>query len=556
MGVLRAGVRIVALSVSALLLASCAQLPTSVNVQIGPSISAEEETQLSYYSPARPSAGSTPESIVSGFLNAGTGPQNDYEVARSYLTTGSASGWRPNTEVLVRTGAPVYQNLGDSVMLVDVTVIAKIDELGSYTRLAKPETRSLRFELQQQSGEWRISSAPNLTVVTLPVFDVVFKEYSIYFVDSSYNYLVPQSRWFAPSASTPTRLVNALLDGPGDELLGALRTGIPPETRLTVDAVRVTDGIAFVDLDPNALQADTGQRELMLSQLQSTLRVLPSVNQVRVSISSNPQDIHSAEISVPTGAGVMVALKADGVYRVSGRNATAVPTLTELVQKSQPTQMDFDDENRYLQVSASGLELVEPARLGTESKTLSPEPQMVDPQFDVFGFAWAASVAQGKLLAYNRLGEAIDLNQSRNTRLIGFQISPDGARIAEVRQSDSGNELIIRGIIRDTSGKPRAIVGRVVVPLTQGTPLDASWAGMNSLMVLEQTSASTPLLGKYPLEGPWQRLPATPSIGTAIEASPNGTSQHFVSDSGQLWSLSGGSWRLSQDSVIDTAFTR
>lgn len=548
--------RVAVLLVVASATTACAQLPTAVNVQVGPSISAEDEYQLSYYSPARPTLDATPEAIVSGFLNAGTGPLNDYEVARSYLTGVMAGNWRPNTETLIRSGAPVFSNLSDSVQLVDILVIAKIDENGRYHRLPSPENRTLRYELQQQDGQWRVSEAPNLTVVSSPVFDVVFREYSIYFVDSSYRYLVPQSRWFAPSASTPTRLVNSLLEGPGDELLGSLRTGIPPETQLTVDAVRVTEGTAFVDLDPNALQADSSQRSLMLSQLQSTLRALPSVNQVRISISSNPQDITSAEISVPTGAGVMVALKTDGVYRVSGQNATAIPSLTELIETTSPTEVDFDDESRYLQVSANGLELVEPVRLGIDRTRLSSESGLVDPQFDVFGFTWAASSIQGKLLAFNRLGETVELNQSKNYRLLGFQISPDGARIAEIRQTDQGSELIIRGIIRDTTGKPRAIVGRVVIALTQGTPIDVSWSGLDGLTVLENVAAGNPVLGHYPLEGPWRRLPATPSEGVAIEASPNGTSQHYIDATGKLWSLSGGSWRLSQEEVIDTAFTR
>ena len=540
----------------ALLAAGCAQLPTAVNVQAGPTISAEPESQLSYYSPARPTIGASPEAIVSGFLNAGTGPQNDYEVARAYLTGALASSWRPNTEVLIRSGAPVYQSLSETVQLVDVLVTARIDESGRYHRLESPETRTLRYEMQQQLGEWRISDAPNLTVVTSPVFDVVFQEYSIYFVDSSYSYLVPQSRWFAPSASTPTRLVNSLLRGPGDELLGALRTGIPPETQLSVQAVRVTEGTAFVDLDQNALQADASQRSLMMSQLQSTLRGLSNVNQVRVSISSNPQDIRPADISVPTGAGVMIALKPDGVYRVSGRDSTVIPSLSDLVTQSTPRQIDLDESNRYLQVSKSGLDLVEPARLGIDRKTLSSDNSLIDPQFDVFGFAWAASTEQGRLLAFNRAGEEVELNQSKNNRLLSFQISPDGARIAEVRSTATGQELILRGVIRDSAGKPRAIVGRIVVQLTQGMPVAASWSGMDALTVLESLEGGSALVGKYPLDGPWQRLPVSPAEAESVQASPAGTSQHLLSGAGQLWSLSGGSWRLSQEDVIDIAFTR
>lgn len=547
----------VAACLSLLSVAGCAQLPTNVNVQVGPSISVEEESELSFYSPSRPIPGADQQSIVAGLLNAGTGPQSDYEVARAHLTEEASASWRPSAEVLVRSGPPTYESKSDTLQVVTVTVTATIDEFGRYHRLSQPETRILRYELEQREGEWRVSAAPNLTVVTLPVFEVVFKEHFVYFVDSSYRYLVPQSRWFAPNASTPTRLVNSLLDGPGDELLGALRTGIPPETRLTVDAVRVSEGIAYVDLNPIALQADSEQRSLMLSQLQTTLRQLLSVNQVQVSISNNPQDIESAEISVPTGVGVMMALKADGLYRVSGRSAVAVGNYSNQALDREPSSFDFDEESRYLQLSPMGLELFEPIRLGVERLLLTDRVDLLEPQFDVFGFAWALVESNGEYLSFNRLGEQADLNQSRNQNVTTFQISPDGSRIAELRQTNRGAEIVVRGVIRDRSGKPRALVGLLPVNLVVGSPLDLSWAGSNALMVMESSGGSgNPVLGRYPLEGPWLRYPATINPAVSVIASPSGTSIHYVNDRGELWSLSGGSWRLSQENVLHINFTR
>ena len=548
---------VISTSFSILSLAGCVQLPTSVNVQVGPSISVEEGADLSFYSPSRPIPGADQQSIVAGLLNAGTGPQSDYEVARAHLTEEASATWRPSVEVLVRSGPPNYETKSEGIQLVTISVIATIDEFGRYHRLSKPETRILRYELEQRKGEWRVSSAPNLTVVTLPVFEVVFQEHFVYFVDSSYRYLVPQSRWFAPNASTATRLVNSLLDGPGDELLGALRTGVPPETRLTVDAVRVSEGTAYVDLNPIALQADPEQRSLMLSQLQTTLRQLPSVNQVQVSISNNPQDIESAEISVPTGVGIMMALKDDGLYRVSGRSAVAVGYLTRQVVDSEPYAFDFDDENRYLQLSAAGLKLIEPVRLGTEQLLLTDQPDLLAPQFDVFGFAWTLSQAGGEYLSFNRLGEPAELNQSKNRNIVTFQISPDGSRIAELRSTSTGAEIVIRGVIRDRSGKPKAIVGLLPVNLAVGSALDLSWAGYNALMVMESSGGSgNSVLGHYPLEGPWLRYPATINPAVSVIASPSGTSIHYINDRAELWSLSGGSWRLSQEGIIHINFTR
>jgi len=79
------------LLITAALLSGCASLPSNLNVEVGPELSTPDQQDLSFYSPASPLPGASPSEIVSGFLSAGTGPQNDYQVAREYLTDGFAS---------------------------------------------------------------------------------------------------------------------------------------------------------------------------------------------------------------------------------------------------------------------------------------------------------------------------------------------------------------------------------------------------------------------------------------------------------------------------------
>ena len=64
----------------------CAQLPKSGEIKSGPNVESGLETDYLYYSPSGPTDGDSQEEIVLGFLNAGTGPQNDFEVAKSYLS--------------------------------------------------------------------------------------------------------------------------------------------------------------------------------------------------------------------------------------------------------------------------------------------------------------------------------------------------------------------------------------------------------------------------------------------------------------------------------------
>ena len=105
-----------------ILLSGCASLPSNLNIEIGPELSTPDQQELSFYSPASPLPGASPSEIVSGFLSAGTGPQNDYQVAREYLTDGFASRWRPGEQTLIRVGAYDLQASSDSVQVVSVLV--------------------------------------------------------------------------------------------------------------------------------------------------------------------------------------------------------------------------------------------------------------------------------------------------------------------------------------------------------------------------------------------------------------------------------------------------
>ena len=94
--------RFIALTLLTALLTGCAQLPTRVDIKSGPELVAPEAADFSYYIPTGPAEGATSQEIVSGFLAAGTGPQNDYSVAREFLTDEFAQRWNPAGEVLIR----------------------------------------------------------------------------------------------------------------------------------------------------------------------------------------------------------------------------------------------------------------------------------------------------------------------------------------------------------------------------------------------------------------------------------------------------------------------
>ena len=67
------------------------------------------------------------------------------------------------------------------------------------------------YKFQKVGGQWRISNAPDGTMIDATSFGNVFSAHTLYFFDPSGDYLVPDQRWFPSGASTPTRVVKALL---------------------------------------------------------------------------------------------------------------------------------------------------------------------------------------------------------------------------------------------------------------------------------------------------------------------------------------------------------
>jgi hypothetical protein len=99
-------------------LTGCATLPVSGPVRIGPDLAPPSDSNSFYYSPATPLDGATETEILSGFLSAGTAPQNDYSIARQFLDESLRASWNPSQELLIQKSTPeiatcrVNQNFG------------------------------------------------------------------------------------------------------------------------------------------------------------------------------------------------------------------------------------------------------------------------------------------------------------------------------------------------------------------------------------------------------------------------------------------------------------
>ena len=542
-----------------LALSGCAALPTSIDVQTGPELAVPGTQDFAYYSPAGPAVGATAQEIVSGFLAAGTGPQNDYAVAREFLSAGFAQRWQPVTKTLIRSGVPLFRESGQSVLLVEISLAATLDEHGRYQEAEQPETEVLRFQLVREGGEWRIDSAPNLTVVTQPVFSVVFNAFPVYFADSRKTILVPDLRWFPSRASTPTRLVNALLDGPSDWLAPSVTTAIPPETRLTINAVTVENGVALVDFNSNALAAGNLDRSIMLSQLRSTLIQISGINEVALSVNDSIQEISGQTLTNISSNGPTYVLNRSGIQRLSAGERTGLSGTDQLVRNYDPALFAITDDSRLIAfVSDTGVYLLRRDGISLQLEQVSELTEVVALDFDNYGSLWVfPSDAAEPIQIVDSRGTTRNLASNLTGTRISSVLSPEGNRLAQAIQDQSGQSAIaVQTITRDASLLPLRVVDGYQLNTVIGQPISITWNGGNSLRVLELTVSGLSALNEYPLTGPRRALTMPPVVGKSILAGPSSISTYLLSEDGQLWVLTGNTWRSNSTGVIALAALR
>ena len=536
--------KFLAIALTAIFLGGCAQLPTKVDIKSGPELVAPEAADFSYYIPTGPSEGSSQQEIVSGFLAAGTGPQNDYSVAREFLTDEFAQRWNPAAEVLIRDGAPGFTSTAESSLMVDVRVGASVDEHGRYQENIEPEQITLRFNLERENGQWRISKAPNLTVVTSPVFSVVFNGFQVYFYNNTQNALVSDLRWFPSRASTGTKLVNALLAGPSAHLAQGVTSTIPPGTQLTIDAVNIQDGVALVDFDSTALEADALERRLMLTQLRATLMQLVGVSDVQISINNSAQDIIPANLQTASVGGAAFYLKNTGIYRVTGASDTVIRGTAGFINPESVKMFDIMQDGDWLAYATSaGVTLVNNTGLSGRTELVSSQTEVSSLFFDSYGYLWVVPVSSGEPIEIiSKSGERKYLFDNVQTPRGKVRISPAGARIASIENREFGR-IRTFSVSRDLAGWPIKLDQGGLTNTSIGSVLSFTWQSADTLRVLEKTSSGLTSISDYPITGPRSQLSLPPVSGAEIFTGAAGLSTYLRGSNGEIWVLTGSAWR-------------
>ena len=278
---MRHPVRLVALLLTAGLLASCARVPSSGPVVEARNRGAVAQAQSPYFNPKGPQPGQSPADVVNGFLVAMTATPLTVRVAQKFLSRQARSQWRPTRVISYHDRTETRESREVVVRLQGADAVSG----DARWKGALPASqRRLTFPMVREDGQWRIDAAPDALIVPRTFYDQQYSDDTlIYFFDPTARILVPEPV-HVPQGSLVSSLVRAVLRGPSPSLRGVVRTFLPPG--LTVNAVPVTrDGVALVNLggpDPGPLNSKT--TNLIVAQLGWTLRQDPAIHGFRVTI--------------------------------------------------------------------------------------------------------------------------------------------------------------------------------------------------------------------------------------------------------------------------------
>lgn len=546
----RRGILSLLVAVLAVALAACSGLPTSGKVNYGLSTAdAPDSEDISFLLPDSPQPGATPEQIVEGFIRAGSGPGAGarWDRAREFLTPQFSDVWDPTAGVLV----DVFEDrtpteLDEGAVSMSITAVATVDDQGAYER-AEVSERVLSFELTQVGGEWRISAAPDGVVLDRDEFPRVFHGYSVMYFDPTWQYLVPDSRWY-PTMSAANEIALALNAAPSAWLAESVKPAFPEGVEV-VTTVRLPGNAYEVELSDTALAVDRETIDRMYTQLRASLATA-GVTDVELTVQSAPLDAEAVEVRSTRVPGAPLVLTEEGFgFLAGGAEIEPIPGLSEIVEDFAPVAIQVGPEREAAAVRQPGA--VSIVRVDETYDVLDSREGLIDPSIDPFDIVWTVPRDQpGGLQAYlpDLTPVVVADAWPGATAVHAMSVSRDGTRIAAVVTAGGRTELWISGIVRGADQVPERLGDPVQLATVDGASRGVVWLDDLSVGVLSGDTEGAEVLEQ--VIGGLASTSNAPASMTSIAGGTALSSVRLLADDGTLSVKRGTTWQPTATGIL------
>jgi hypothetical protein len=538
---------VLAILIAATVLVGCGGLPTSGGPVADNLIDDDLELEIGD-APQGPRNGATQEEILTDFISAATSPQNDFGVAKQFLTEDFARSWDPYASVSIQSGAG-STTARDEGLGYSFSSYATVDSFGRYEEEPDAVTATLPFTFVQVDEQWRISSAPDGIVVSADRFDNVFQEQPLYFFDPSYKYLVPDVRWFPNQSSIGSRVVAALLGGQSPWLGdGVTLSAFPTGTVLGPDLVIVESGVATVDLTEEASNASNTDRDRMRQQISASLSNVDNVSSVVITVDGTSLSIPGTGAaganSSPQVDPLPLVMRDDEFGYASTESLTSIKVISNRISDLDGARAATlaRGATRAAVLANGGVYAVGSG----EAPPLLVDPRVgvIAPSIDTSGFIWSvprSSAARLRAFEANGTVHEIASELPANAKVVSLDVSRDGSRIILYLSTSGGPRLAYAGITRQDS-VPTGLGDIQWLPITAGVPIDAAWIDDRTVATLARTGAETSVTS-WVLGGPSESLGALDGGVTIVGGNGGSSGLRVLANDDTLYSLRGTVWQ-------------
>src|SRR3954453_20752861 len=431
----------------------CAGMPTGGAVHLGralPAAGGLNDLNIRVLPPSW-KAGLEPLAVVSGFLRATVNDDDDYAIARSYLTGAGANRWRPSDgiaiydEVALRVGDTPGSNGSRGTGELQAPRVGDTDRRGEF--VPQPGRLVAGFSVVRSNGSWRIDRAPDGVLLSSADAQRSFPAGDVYYLNKTGTTLVPDQILLQNSQrGVATTLVSALLSGPSDWLAPAAHNALPAHATLIGNVPVNENGVADVNLSGSVRQASPKELAAFSAQLVWTLRQISDVTAVRVLVEGAPLTVPGAPVRQPITSWQRYDPSAPpsshDVLYVSRGHLTATGGDLSALARSDPGHVSSVARSRdgdtlaVVQRLPSGMRLL----TGAYGQRLTPRlsaATLTPPTFDADGnvLTVASGPAGRRVMAVIRGGGlrriAADATLTAQP-VLDLSISRDGARVAAV----------------------------------------------------------------------------------------------------------------------------
>ncbi|MCU1511764.1 MAG: hypothetical protein JWM01_1479 [Arthrobacter sp.] len=557
-----------ALAVVLLMLTSCAQIPRSGPVGKSTDESAGNPNNAPVFFPSAPRAGAGPEAVIEDFYLAGSGYEDDYAVARQYLTQASSVTWKPDQRVLVFRSARVVPTGAENVFNYELDVAYSVDADGVATQLPAGTTENIPATLTQVDGEWRIAEIADGTAIPEETFKVIYGAYPIYFYDPTFTYAVPDVRWFIRK-KTVKAMTSALLGGPAPYLKGAVVSAFPSGIKLARESVPVVSGAAQVDLTAKDLvEASNEDRLRMQTQLALTFRSQPDV--INVELRAN-QDLVRVEDNGSVLAPIrdknvpahQIAVSNNELVRYENNRISPLPDIQSVsaLAPRAPAESPVSQSAAFLNAGRTTLYSIVP---GQAARALTTRATLSRPSFGRYDWVWTAGPgASGatEVIAYRPVGvaegAAVPTVSLAPGWLAGrtvkeFRVSREGARALVISEQNGKTRVQVTGIIRAADGTPRDLTAPMTL-LTARDPDQGVWVDDATVAVLKGSASETVIPELLSLTSA-QPEPLAPWPGLTALSAGNGAEEIYAQSAEGIFQRLGNGWSPQLKGPADPAF--